>query len=73
LAAFDTDAFATHMRSQYPYFSDLEEQINITGSCSSSIHVERIFFESGGGVQIPTIVSNAMMALLLNHQMPEES
>lgn len=64
--SFDPDAFATFVRSQFPYFC------NTMVSASSSFVTEEatrqplVFLESGGGSQVPRVVTEAVVASMSN-------
>ena len=63
--SFDTDAFVSFVRSQFPYFSS-DSEISIPPEEGTNRRRIPIFFKSGGGAQVPHIVSNAMMTSLSN-------
>jgi len=56
---FDQDAFVSFARSQFPYFTK-------TSTPEDNIHNIPVFFESSGGSQVPSMVSNAVVASMSN-------
>jgi selenocysteine lyase/cysteine desulfurase len=63
-----TDEFVSFVRSQFPYYSTdtTANNIDTTRVSSSSIAAcnNAIFFESGGGAQVPQLVANAVVSSL---------
>ena len=69
-----TDEFVSFVRSQFPYYSTdtaanyVDDTTRINSSSSNSATTARItnaiFFESGGGAQVPQLVTNAVASSL---------